>query len=164
MKTGRFVALPLAVLVVAAAAAQEREPRVRRHRGGATMRFDPAKSLRALEELEETLSKTRWVSRRVSLSLDEAFDGDLPSCSARSVRIVERKVPPRLVGKTMLWSRTGGEADVVFRTKARSLRELIRSGALPGDASFAGKWGVRCVPTNVIFLSRNAVRLEEGSR
>ncbi|MHC4605745.1 MAG: hypothetical protein ACYTAF_02265 [Planctomycetota bacterium] len=161
MKGIRLLPAALALVVAAAAAAQDEGTDVRRHRGGRTVRFDPARAVRALDELERKLSGAKWNARRSSVSLDRPFNGALPSCTKRTVRTVRRKVPAPLIGKTMLWTKTGGEADVVFRTEARSVRMLIQSGALPGDATLAKLWGVECAPSRVTFLSDHAVRIEE---
>ena len=141
---------------------QDADGKVCRHKSGRTVRFDPVRAGRARNELLQGLRATSGRVRRVSLSLDEPFDGGLPACTVRKTRLVKRPVPARLVGKTLLWTSGKGEADVVLRTKSPSLRVLIESGALPSDVSLARKWSVRCVPSRVRIKSRTEIEIEES--
>jgi len=153
----------LALAALCAAPAPEDGPRVCMHRGAAAVPFDAAKAERAVDDLAKRLRFERPPVRPVSLAMQDPFDGGLPSCTRREVRRVAVDVPAGIVGKSVLWSAYGGgAADLVVRTAGCSLRDIVSSGAVPGDASLARLWGVRCVPSRVTAVSRSEVEIVEG--
>lgn len=134
---------------------------VMRMRGGRTVRFDSGVALRAAEELERRLASVHLSGndfRRPS----EAPGLRLPVCKTPSVNRRTFRTHPTLYGKTLLWTRTGGDADVVIRTDRSSWEEMARRGELPDDGRLAGIWGVRCVPTRIRILSGDEIEIREG--
>lgn len=161
MKKSRAVLIVL-LLAVPAVSMRRQESRVCRHDGGQSIAFDPIRAERAVSDLEHQFRAIPSRSREIRPSLDAPFDSGIRFCERSGVRRIQRKVPGLLVGKTLLWTAEGGKADLVLRTRARSLRELVEAKEIPGDPSVARQWGVRCVPSRVKILSPDEIEIREG--
>jgi hypothetical protein len=131
-KQGLWLAVMIAVV---SAGFRQESFRMTRTNAGRTVRVDVEEAQREAELLKKLLMSRSLEIDHAGVPAFRMRRATLPGCKRKRIRLLKRRVPEVLVGKSVSWSEAG---------------------------RVARQWGIRCAPTSVSFVSRDQIRLEEG--